>query len=129
MTYVPNALLSRLVGTRLESITFLKWYCQLNFDGAQLNCDVWPKVVREGVESVVGEPGYRDALCSFLAMDVIATAEGTGVGLLLEFESGAIRIHPSVDDLEGPEIALLGGFTDGAWMCWRPGEESFEDLA
>ena len=28
----------------------------------------------------------------------------------------------------GPEIALLSGFVDGRWMCWRPGEESFDDL-
>ena len=48
---------------------------------------------------------------------------------MIEFEAGLVQIHPSNDELEGPEIALLSGFDDGAWMCWRPGEESFEDLA
>ena len=38
-------------------------------------------------------------------------------------------LHPQVDDLSGPEIALLGGFEDGSWMCLQPGEESFEYLA
>lgn len=33
------------------------------------------------------------------------------------------------DALVGPEIALLQGFGDRSWMCWRPGEESLEDLA
>lgn len=129
MAYVPNELLSRLVGRTLDSVVFLKWYCQLNFDGAQLNCDVWPRVDAGAGEIEYGSSGYRDALCSFLARPVVATREATGIGLLIEFESGTVRVHPSSEELEGPEIALLGGFEDKAWMCWRPGEESFEDLA
>lgn len=46
----------------------------------------------------------------------------------LEFDEGTIRIHPALEELDGPEIAMLGGFDDRAWMCWRPGEDSFEDL-
>jgi hypothetical protein len=42
---------------------------------------------------------------------------------------GAIVVRPTREDLTGPEIALLGGFEDQRWMCWRPGEDSFEDLA
>jgi hypothetical protein len=38
-------------------------------------------------------------------------------------------VHPKADEVPGPEIALLNGFKDGHWMCWRPGEDSFEDLA
>jgi hypothetical protein len=60
--------------------------------------------------------------------EVIATAERTGLGLRIEFGAGAIRLHPEIDQMAGPEIALLSGFTDGRWMCWRPGEESFEDV-
>ena len=129
MAYVANELLSRLVGRTLDSVVFLKWYCQLNFDGAQLNCDVWPRVDVGAGEIEYGSSGYRDALGSFLASPVVATREATGIGLLIEFESGTVRLHPSREELEGPEIALLGGFEDKAWMCWRPGEESFEDLA
>lgn len=43
--------------------------------------------------------------------------------------SGWIALHPSVDELVGPEIGMLSGFDDGHWMVWRPGEDSFEDLA
>ena len=76
-----------------------------------------------------GDPGYRDALCPLLAEPVVQTHEKTGMGLVVGFESGKVIIHPSRDDLDGPEIAKLSGFDDGAWMVWRPGEDSFEDLA
>ena len=59
---------------------------------------------------------------------VVATAERTGQGLRVEFDGAAIRLHPDIDEETGPEIALLTGFKDGRWMCWRPGEESFEDV-
>lgn len=129
MPYVPNELLGRLVGLNLATVVFLRWYLQLTFDGPYLNCEVWPTVDLGSGELGYGELGYRDALCSLLGQAVVATREATGLGLVVEFETGAIRIHPSRDDLEGPEIALLGGFDDKSWMCWRPGEESFEDLA
>jgi hypothetical protein len=129
MGYVPNELLSRLTGRNLNSVVFLKWYLQLTFDGPYLNCDVWPKVNVGAGEIEFGQPGYRDAICSLLACPVLATHEETGVGLVLEFEAGTLRIHPTREELDGPEIALLAGFDDRAWMCWRPGEDSFEDLA
>ena len=47
----------------------------------------------------------------------------------IEFASGTVVLHPRFDDCAGPEIAYLSGFADGQWMCWRPGEESFEDVA
>ena len=75
-----------------------------------------------------GEIGYADALRAFIPKVVGATVEQTGIGLRLEFDGGAIALHPSIDELVGPEIALLQGFADKRWMCWRPGEESFDDV-
>ncbi|GIF09263.1 hypothetical protein Asi03nite_68010 [Actinoplanes siamensis] len=72
--------------------------------------------------------GWADALRALIPLRVVATAERTGQGLRVEFEKGAIRLHPDISDETGPEIALLTGFKDGRWMCWRPGEESFEDV-
>jgi hypothetical protein len=59
----------------------------------------------------------------------VATSEATGRGLSVDFAEGSLTLHPSRDELVGPEIAMLRGFEDRAWMVWRPGEESFEDLA
>lgn len=133
-TYVPNELLGRLVGFRLFSVQFVMDYVQLRFDGPSpdmpvLNCDVMP-TVEIGAEALIdGQTGYADALRLLIPGVVQRTQEGTGLGLRIEFEAGAIVVHPTVQDLTGPEIALLGGFDDGRWMCWRPGEDSFEDLA
>ena len=132
-TYVPNELLGRLVGFRLFSVQFVMDYVQLRFDGPSpdmpvLNCDVMP-TVEIGAELLIdGQTGYADALRLLILGVVQRTQEGTGLGLRIEFEAGAIVVHPAGQDLTGPEIALLGGFEDGRWMCWRPGEDSFEDL-
>jgi len=107
----------------------LKWYLQLTFDGPILTCEAWPTVDLGTGQIAYGDAGFRDALCSLLAEPVVDTREETGLGLVVEFESGKVVVHPSSDDLEGPEIAMLSGFEDRRWMVWRPGEDSFEDLA
>lgn len=131
--YAPNDLLSRLVGFRLFSVQFVLDYVQLRFDGAVddmpvLNCDVMPRVERGGRTITDGQIGYADSLRGLIPGVVRQTREETGHGLRVEFDDGAIVVHPSPADLVGPEIALLQGFEDHQWMCWRPGEDSFEDL-
>jgi hypothetical protein len=133
IAYVPNELLSRLVGCRLYSIEFVMDYVELRFDGPTedmpiLNCDVLPVVETPSGSMAPGQVGWADALRDLIAEQVVATAERTGQGLRIEFDGGAIRLHPEIDHETGPEIALLTGFKDGRWMCWRPGEVSFEDV-
>jgi hypothetical protein len=109
-------------------------YVQLRFDASAtpdmpvLNCDVWPVVHRSGRTYREVETGYADTLRSFITEEIVATTEKTGLGLRIDLPSGWIALHPTVDELVGPEIAMLGGFEDGRLMVWRPGEESFEDL-
>ncbi|KJC63801.1 hypothetical protein [Agreia bicolorata] len=132
MSYVPNELLARLVGFRMYSVNFVMDRLQLGFDSNTddepfLNCDVWPEVTFDG--EIFREPdrGYADALRRLIPSTVLETREGTGLGLVLVFERGSIKVHPKVEDVY-VEIAMLSGFTDREWMVWRPGEESFEDL-
>ncbi len=132
--YVPNELLGRLVGFRLFSVQFVMDYVQLRFDGPTkdlpvLTCDVMPCVERGTDTAADGQIGYADALRGLIPGVVRQTREGTGIGLRIEFDDRAIVVHPHRDDLVSPEIALLQGFEDRRWMCWRPGEDSFEDLA
>ena len=109
-------------------------YVQLRFDGPTddmpvLTCDVMPAVETPTGLVINGQPRYADSLRALILGEVVRTSEQTGIGLRVELDSGAIVIHPRHDGYTGPEIALLGGFEDGQWMCWRPGEKSFEDLA
>jgi hypothetical protein len=132
VAYVPNQLLSRLVGFRMYSVTLVMDYVQLGFDSASaetatMNCDVWPEVTVEG--GVFHEPdlGYTDSLRRLIPGIVLETRESTGLGLLLVLDTGSIRLHPRIEEVHA-EIAMLSGFSDGSWMVWRPGEDSFEDI-
>lgn len=134
MAHVPNSLLGRLVGRRLYSVQFVMDYVQLWFDGEAsgetpgLTCDVLPQVVVDGRQFDPAESGRADALRTFIGQNVIATHEAAGIGIQLDFASGAIRLHPTRDEIEGPEVAMLSGFDDRAWRVWRPGEDTFADL-
>ncbi|NLG47104.1 MAG: hypothetical protein GX543_11630 [Gordonia sp.] len=135
-SYVPNELLSRLVGNRMYSVEFvLNDYLQLRFDGEPggpgslvLNCYVWPAVTVNGRVWRESELGYADILRRLVPGAVVATREETGSGIHIVLDTGSVGIHPKLDEVH-TEIAELRGFADGAWMVWRPGEESFEDLA
>jgi hypothetical protein len=134
-SYVSNQLLSRLVGERLYSVELvLNDYVQLRFDGTPgagnpvvLSSYVWPAVLAAG--RVWREPdlGYADALRKLAPGTVTSTAEQTGHGIRIDLDTGAVLIHPRRDDVQ-VEIAEITGFHDAAWMVWRPGEDSFEDL-
>lgn len=139
MTYVPNELLGRLVDMRLLSVEFILDYVVLRFDGdaaepnAMLSCDVMPHVeASDGTRLRDGQSGYVRTLRSLVGHDVTATSEGEGAGRGLRVEiasRGAVVLDPAMEELNGPEIAMLSGFPDDAWMVWRPGEEAFEHLA
>lgn len=132
--YVPNELLGRLVGRSIVAVHFVTYYLDLQFDGPvgeqpSLVCEELPVVVEAGVRLREDQPGYADSLRKLIGQFVVATEERTGLGLTLTFTAGTtLVIHPTREQLLGPEIAHLNGFLDRQWMCWRPGEESFEDL-
>ncbi len=133
--YIPNELLSRLVGARLYSVEIVLNDCaHLKFDGAAgggepavLACYVWPVVESSGRVWRESDLGYADSLRKLTPGTVTATTEQTGIGIRIELDTGTVVIHPELDEVY-VEIAMLTGFADGAWMVWRPGEDSFEDL-
>ncbi|MCZ4497573.1 MAG: hypothetical protein JWQ74_126 [Marmoricola sp.] len=134
MTYVPNKLLSRLVGFRLYSVQFGPDHLQLRFETDHsnhlpfLDCDVMPRVHHADGALHASDPGYADLLVSLISTEVVTTAEELGHGITLGFAGVSVVLRPRAGDLVGPEIATLGGFDDGASVVWRPGERSFADL-
>lgn len=134
MTYTPNALLSRLVGDRLVAVTFvLNGDLHLQFDDASMNVAVWPTLTADG--RVWREPdlGYGDVLRRLCDGTVVSTSEQSGDGLRIVLTTGEIHINPTIEEVY-VEIATLhvraaaGSTQPGEWMCWRPGEDSFEHL-
>jgi len=135
-TDLPDTLLGRLTGRRLTAVAFAMDTVELWFDGdanshrnVVLQCAVYPTVTLLGSEFVENSVGYGDALRRLVPEEVVSTHESTGAGVQIFLRSGHISLHPSAEELNGPEIAMLSGFSDGGWEVWRPGEESFEYLA
>ncbi|MET7986501.1 MULTISPECIES: hypothetical protein [unclassified Streptomyces] len=87
-----------------------------------------PTVTLSGQTFSPAEAGWTDALRGLIPQVVTATREETGIGVKVDFGTGSIQLHPAESELVGPEIAMLGGFSDRSWMVWRPGEDAFEDL-
>jgi hypothetical protein len=134
VTYVPNELLSRLVGCRLYSVQFVIDLVYLSFDSAAsdetpaIRCDN-PAVVQTATARLRdGDAGYADALRSIIEDHVIRTFEAPRQGLRIDFASASLTLRPTKDELVSPEIAMLTGFKDGREMLWLVGENSFEYL-
>lgn len=121
------------------SVTFIHDFLALTFeeiaedghliDSPRLDCFVWPKVVAAGRELTFGAPGYRDALCACIDASVTAVLDDVNTGMQLEFPDRSLVIKPTLDELPGPEIALLWFPDTEKWDVWRPGEDTFADLA
>ena len=71
--------------------------------------------MRDGLRRLAfGEPGYRDALCARIDVEVAGAAEADGA-IELRFADGAsIVLRLEADDQSGPE-ALNYFADDGAW--------------
>jgi hypothetical protein len=132
--HVYNELLSRLVGSRLQSIHFSGDYVQFFFGSVRstqtpvLTCDVMPAVITPAGPIADGQVGYADALRWLIGDAVVGTAEAHSEGVRLEFGKGALVLRPTVGHVCGPVIAMLSDFGDGRSMTWRRGGESFEHL-
>ena len=90
---------------------------------------VWPKVVTAAQEVTFGVPGYRDALCECIDASVKAVRDDATSGMQLQFPDRSLVIKPTVDELPGPQIALLRFPDTKEWDVWRPGEDTFADLS
>ena len=127
--------LSSLVHGRLNSVTFVMDHVQLTFDGMQdqgplhpvLTCWAWPTLETGGRVLRHGEADYTDALVSLVPSEVLAASAAFGRGVRIELESGVLVLDPTLDELTGPEIAMLRG-PEGRLQVWRPGEDEFTDL-
>jgi hypothetical protein len=134
-----QSLLHRLRGVELISVTFIHDFLALTFeelgedghliDSPRLDCLVWPKVVTASGELSFGAPGYRDALCECIDAGVTAVRDDVASGMQLQFPDRSLVIKPTLDELPGPEIALLWFFDTKDWDVWRPGEDTFADLS
>lgn len=108
--------LGTLVGHDLSSVTFVRDYVQLAFDGPGLNAYTMPTVI-SGSESLrLGQPGYRDGLCSQIGFRVERTTVNDA-SVTITFENGTmISISLRDEDYHGPEALEFRLNKDHIWM-------------
>jgi hypothetical protein len=107
MTSTPITLadaLGKLVGHELSSVTFLRDYVQLAFDGCGgMNAYTTPSVTCGSESLGLGQRGYRDSLCRQIGRRVESTeVDDRRVSIILE--GGAVSISLRDDDHRGPEV-------------------------
>lgn len=120
-------LLGHLVGDRLVSVAFvLDDYVQLQFDGASMNIEVFPRILYAGRLWHGQELGYADAFRRLGGHEVIAVSGRAGDGLRISLDNGEIRINPAPGEAPVEIASLRVG--DSHWESWYPGEGAFEHL-
>jgi hypothetical protein len=75
-----------------------------------------PVIRRGGTEHVIGEPGYRDALCASLGVQ-LANGYVTEGEVILELDDGtrlSLSLHDETDGV-APEVVELHA-PDGLWI-------------
>ena len=95
--------LGELVGRELSSVTFVRDYVQLAFDGPGINAYTLPTVTRGSEVLSLRQPGYRDCLCEQIGCRVERTEVDDQRASII-FENGAVvSISLRDDDYRGPE--------------------------
>jgi hypothetical protein len=95
--------LKNLVGRELSSVTFVRDYVQLGFDGPGMSAYTMPTVACGSEDLSLGQPGYRDSLCGQIGCKVERT-EVDAQQVAIVFEGGAVvSISLRDEDYRGPE--------------------------
>jgi hypothetical protein len=105
-----------LVGRDLSSVTFVRDYVQLEFDGPRLDAFTMPTVTSGSEGLSLGQPGYRDCLCQQIGCRVDRT-EATDQRVSIIFENGPmVSISLRDNDYRGPEALMFQLDNDRIWV-------------
>jgi hypothetical protein len=99
--------LGAIVGNDLSSVTFVRDYVQLAFDGPGMNAFTLPTVTSGSESLSLGQPGYRDSLCRQIGCRVERT-EVNDQRVSIIFENATmVSISLRDDDYRGPEALMF----------------------
>lgn len=108
--------LRTLVGRDLSSVTYVRDYVQLAFDGPGLNAFTMPTVISGSESFSTGQPGYRDSLCQQIGCRVERTEVNHQRASII-FENGAtVSISLRDEDYRGPEALMFQLDKDRIWV-------------
>jgi hypothetical protein len=96
-----------ILGAKLEAVTFVMDYVQLQFDAAQLTAYTLPQVELAGHRWTSQDDGWRDSLCARIGIGV-RSASCSDQRLRFDFEDGAaITVSMRNEDYRGAEAFML----------------------
>jgi len=102
-----SAAFKAIVGARLEAVTFVMDYVQLQFDSAQLTAYTLPQVELGDHRWTSEDGGWRDSLCARIGI-AVRNASCSDQRLQFDFEdASAIAVSLRNEDYRGPEAFML----------------------
>jgi hypothetical protein len=105
-----------IIGEQLSAVTFVQDYLQLHFDGPRLTVFSHPVVMLGDKTFHWGKPGFRDALCNSIAMQVTEARIAYGESISIRFADGStIKISLKDEDYRGGEAV---SFDAGGNVWW-----------
>jgi hypothetical protein len=115
-----ESLLNKLInGRELASVTFVRGYLQLNFDGPYLNIYTTPEIGVAGSIIKSSELGFYDKICQLVGKKVLSTKDFSDICLMLNFESDVfLRISLKPEDRKCAEAVMLQDDNGKQWSVW-----------
>jgi hypothetical protein len=115
-----ESLLNKLVnGRELASVTFVRGYLQLNFDGPYLNIYTAPELGFSGLTIKQDDPGFYDNLCKLVGKKVVSAKEFSGVCLIVNFEGDVfLKVSLDPEKRQAAEAAMLQDGKGERWTVW-----------
>lgn len=105
-----------VIGREVASITFVRDYVQIGFDGPVLTAVTWPELSATAKVWTTEATNYRDVLCSTIGQRV-TSAGVTDREIVVELEQG-VRIVVSLrpEDRIGSDSAYFDDDAGGHWV-------------
>ncbi len=106
--------ISAIEGNELGTVAFVQDFLELNFSGPELTLYTWPTIFLSEGSYDFGEPGYRDALCSQIGVNVTTATLEPGIAMEIAFENDVtLRCSLRSEDYEGSEAGQFYSGNDG----------------
>lgn len=103
----------------LASVTFVRDYIQLNFDGPAISFYTFPAICKDGIKIQQGDPGYRDELCKLTGEKVTAVKEVVDEDLTITFgDLSSVVVSLKPEDRRSAESAMFQGGDGKGWIVW-----------
>lgn len=110
---------SKLLEKELVSVTFIKDYLQLYFDGPYFNFYEYPSIKVGDVIFDSEKFGYRDHMCRLIGSKVVSVKENLHSDLSIDFDNAlSISLSLKPEDRSSVEAGMFQSGSGEGWIVW-----------